>query len=147
MSTPTITTISSSSDKPRFEIPYRRALNIAFRTCHLGAVSILLGGHFFGVEPAKLYPALGFSVATGVGLIVLESYGSWVWWVQGRGVAVLIKLGLLCLVPVFWSWRVPILLMILVIASVGSHMPSRYRYYSFLHRRVISPRGPGFPGA
>jgi hypothetical protein len=32
---------------------------------------------------------------------------------------------------------VPILLLVLVLASVGSHMPRRFRYYSLVHRRVL----------
>jgi len=38
---------------------------------------------------------------------------------------------------VFWEQRVWLLMLVLVIGSVGSHMPGRFRYYSLLHRRVI----------
>ena len=54
------------------------------------------------------------------------------------------KLALLCAVPLAWDYRLPILLAVLVIASVGSHMSARYRYYSFVYRRVIRDScGPG----
>jgi hypothetical protein len=60
---------------------------------------------------------------------------------------VLAKLSLLCLVPFAWEYRVPILLVVLVLGSVGSHMPSRFRYYSFVHRRMLAtakrPRAGG----
>ena len=29
------------------------------------------------------------------------------------------------------------LLIVIVFASVGSHMPARFRYYSVIHRRVL----------
>jgi len=48
------------------------------------------------------------------------------------------------LVPLFWDFRLPILLMVVVIASVGSHMPARFRYYSILRREVVADAsGPG----
>jgi hypothetical protein len=54
------------------------------------------------------------------------------------------KLLLLCAVLVAWDYRVPILLGVLAMASVGSHMSGRYRYYSVVYRRVIHDGvGPG----
>jgi hypothetical protein len=47
------------------------------------------------------------------------------------------KILLMCLIPWIWEYRVTILMLIVVIASVGSHMPGRFRYYSVLHRRVL----------
>jgi hypothetical protein len=47
-------------------------------------------------------------------------------------------------VPLFWDYRLPILLAVVVIASVGSHMPARFRYYSVLQREIIRDGcGPG----
>ena len=44
----------------------------------------------------------------------------------------------------FWDYRLPILLAVVVIASVGSHMSGRFRYYSVLYREVIHDgSGPG----
>jgi hypothetical protein len=67
----------------------------------------------------------------------LELYSSCKWFYQGKGVLVLVKLLLTAAVAVFWEYRVWLLLAVLVIGSVGSHMPGRFRYYSLLHRRVI----------
>ena len=41
---------------------------------------------------------------------------------------VLLKLGLLLLVPFVWEHRLPILLAVVAIASVSSHMPARLRH-------------------
>ena len=58
---------------------------------------------------------------------------------------VLAKMALLCLVPFWWAGRVPILLLVVVIASVGSHMPARLRYYSLLYRRHFKTKPPADP--
>ncbi len=122
------------------DLPHRRAWNIAFRTAHLAATGILLGGHAFDVAEGRLRIALYASIATGLSLVVVEAYPGLRWFYQGRGAMVLTKLALLCTIPFFWAYRVPILLAVLAIASVGSHMPSRFRYYSFVHRRVLDHR-------
>lgn len=117
-----------------------RALNIALRTAHIGAMGTLLGGHAFDVAPDRLHLALWLTVGTGLGLASLETGGKISWLHEARGFMTLVKLGLLLMVPLAWSWRLPILLTVVVLGSVGSHMPRRYRHYSVLHRRVIDPR-------
>jgi hypothetical protein len=123
---------------PVRELPHARAWNIAFRTAHLAATGVLLGGHAYNVAPDLLALPLWLSILTGAGLIFIEAYPSLRWLYQGRGLMVLAKLVLLLLIPWLWSYRLPILLAVVVIASVGSHMPSRFRYYSLLHGRVLN---------
>ena len=122
---------------PVRSLPHARAWNIAFRTAHIAVTGILLGGHFFSVAEERLRTILYLCILTGGCLIVIEAYPSCRWFYQGRGVMALVKLVLLCTIPLLCELRVPILLAVLVIASVGSHMPSRFRYYSFVHRRVL----------
>ena len=123
-------------DPPRL-LPHARAISIAFRTFHIAAIGILLGGHLFAVPASRLLLWLYLSLISGAGLIGIELYSSCKWLYQGKGVLVLLKLLLVAAVAVFWEQRVWLLLAVLVIGSVGSHMPGRFRYYSFLHRRVI----------
>jgi hypothetical protein len=118
-------------------LPHARAWNIACRTAHLAVTGILLGGHAFDVPESQLRLILYWCLATGLSLVALEAYPSCRWFIQGRGVLVLVKLGLLGTIPFLWNYRLPILLAVVVIASVGSHMPSRFRYYSVVHRRVL----------
>jgi hypothetical protein len=121
-----------------------RALNIAFRTVHIASMGILLGGHAFDVVPEQLVVALWVTIGTGALLIALESQGKPLWLHQGRGLMVVAKLVLICTVPFFWDFRLPILLGVAVVASVGSHMSGRYRYYSVIYREVIHDSyGPG----
>jgi len=123
-------------DPPR-PLPYARAISIALRTVHIAAVGILLGGHAFEVTAVRLLPWLYLSIVSGAGLIGLELYSSCKWLYQGKGVLVLLKLLLIAAVAVFWEQRLWLLLAALVLGSVGSHMPGRWRYYSVIHRRVV----------
>ena len=123
-------------ETPR-HLPAARAWNIAARTAHIAVTGILLGGHVFDVEEANLRLFLSLAIATGVLLIGIEAYPSCEWFFLGSGAMTMTKLALLSAVPFFWSQRVPILLAVVVIASVGAHMPGRFRYYSLLHRRVV----------
>ena len=122
----------------------KRTLNIAVRTAHIAAMGVLLGGHAFDVAPERLQVSLWLTVGTGVGLAAIEAGPHWLWFHQGRGLVTLAKMALLCAVPLAWNFRVPILLAVVVLASVGSHMPARFRYFSVLYRQVIHDgAGPG----
>jgi hypothetical protein len=107
-------------------------------------MGVLLGGHAFDVAPERLMVALWLTIGTGVLLAAVESGLRPLWLHQGRGFMTLSKLVLLCVIPPAWDYRLPILLIVVVIASVGSHMPGRFRYYSVVYREVIHDGcGPG----
>ena len=121
-------------------LPGARAWSITFRTLHLAAFGVLLGGHAFAVDAEKLLPSLWLTILSGIGLVALEVYASGLYWLfLGKGITVLVKLGILLAIPLFWEARVLLLLLVVGIASVGSHMPARFRHYSVLHGRVIGP--------
>ena len=132
-------------DPPR-ALPGSRAWNIAFRTAHIGVVGVLFGGHVFEIPKPQLLLWLWLSIATGAALIAIEAFPHARWCYQGRGVLTLAKLLLLCLVPWLWAYRVAILTLVIVLGSVGSHMPRRFRYYSFVDRRVIEDVGSNKSG-
>ncbi len=124
-----------------------RAINILLRTAHIAAAGVLLGGHAFDVARGRLLWSLWLTIGTGAALAAVEAGPRLLWLHQARGLLTLAKLGLLCAVPFLWDhWhvRLAVLLAVVVIASVGSHMPARFRYYSVIYRRVI-PCGSG-PG-
>jgi hypothetical protein len=121
-----------------------RAWNITMRTAHIAAMGVLLGGHAFDVPRSRLLLALWLTIGTGVVLAALEAGPRLVWFHQGRGLMTIAKLVLVALVPAFWPYRLPILLAVVALGSVGSHMPARFRYYSVLYRQVTPDRcGPG----
>ena len=77
-------------------------------------------------------------------MAAVENGGRLLWFHQGRGIMTMAKLALICAVPFAWDHRLPILLCVIVIASVGSHMSGRFRYYSVIYREVIpDASGPG----
>lgn len=124
--------------EPRRRLPYARAWNVGARTVHLAATGTLLGGHVFGVAADTLLAWLWVAMASGAVILAVELYTSFDWLAQVGGLAVVLKLALLCVIPFAWSARVPILFVVVVIAGVGAHMPGRFRHYSLLYRGVRS---------
>lgn len=125
-----------------------RVWNITMRTAHVAAMGVLLGGHAFDVPRSDLLLSLWLTIGTGVGLGALEAGPRLLWFHQGRGLMTVAKLALLCVVPFLWNhWhlRLAVLLAVVAIASVGSHMPARLRYYSVIYRDVLPCHGG--PGA
>lgn len=119
-------------------IPYVRFWKIALRTAHILAASFLVGGHAFGAQASQLRPMLYLAMTTGAGMIFLEAYPTTLAFVfEGWAVLLLGKLALLCLIPFAWGYRLPILIAVIALASIGSHMPGRMRHYSLLYRRVV----------
>ena len=123
--------------KEPLSIPHARLYKVTLRTAHLMAISILVGGHAFSAPVSALRPLLYVAIATGAALILLETGPSLHFVFEGWGLLLLIKLALLCWIPFAWKQRFPILLAVVAIASIGSHMPARFRHYSLLYRRVI----------
>lgn len=97
----------------------------------------LFGGHLFEVATERLLWWLYGTIFTGFVLVLLEAYANLSWCYQARGACVFLKLLLLCSIPWLWDYRVPILISVLVIASVGAHMPRRYRDFSLLRLREL----------
>jgi hypothetical protein len=125
--------IQIQSPAKKSGIPYERAWKIAFRTLHIVAISFLVGGHAFGASADQLRPLLYGAIVTGVGMATLEAYPSFQFIHQGWGLLLLLKLVMLCVIPFAWSHRLPILIAVIVIGSVGSHMPRKFRHYSLLY--------------
>ena len=108
-------------------------------------MGVLVGGHAFDVPPERLVIALAATLLSGVALAMSEAGPHLLWFHQLRGLMTLAKLVLLGTIPWAWDYRFPILLVVVALASVGSHMPGRFRYYSVLRREVV--RGGCGPGA
>ncbi len=110
-----------------------RWLRIALRTAHICAFSVYAGGVWFGAE--ELGRALFWAAASGAALAAVNIGRAPVWIVELRGVATLLKSLLIALAAHWSAVRIPLLASAMVLASVASHMPGRYRYYSVWHRR------------
>ena len=128
--------------EPPRRLPAQRLLGISLRTAHLLTVGTLLGGHVFNVDAERLVPFLAAAILTGAGMIALELASTCIWLFAGKGLAVMLKLGLLLLVPLFWEHRVVILVAVTVAAGFGSHMSARFRHFSLLASPAASSAPP-----
>jgi hypothetical protein len=125
--------------EPPRVIPAHRLLSVALRTAHLMTFGALVGGHLFEVEQSRLFPFLVATILSGAGLMALEMAATCAWLFLGKGLAVLAKLLLVASIPLFWEHRVALLLLSVAVASVGAHMPARFRHYSLLSGKVEGP--------
>lgn len=91
----------------------------------------------FGVPETALRVFLWLAIGSGAVLIFTEIYPSGHWLHQNCAIAVYTKLLLLCAIPFVWDYRVPILIAVIVIASVFSHAPRTVRHYSVVTKRVM----------
>jgi hypothetical protein len=123
--------------EPRRRLPFARAWNVGARSVHLAATGTLLGGHVFGVGADALLPWLWVAIASGAVMLAVELYTSFDWLAQVGGLAVVLKLAVLCAIPFAWPARVPLLFAVVLIAGVGSHMPGKFRHYSVVYRRSM----------
>ena len=124
-------------------IPGARWLRTTLRTLHLIAAGALYGGWLYSVDVARLQPALHSVLLTGGLLACFEVWQSRIWLVQLRGVATVLKLGILAGAGLAPDWTVALLTIAMVIGSISSHMTSRWRYHSVLHGRVAGPTEKG----
>lgn len=117
--------------------PGQRWANILLRTLHLIGIAGLGGGFFYHSEDDLWRTFFDLTLWSGAGLTAIAVWNSGIWLVQLRGQAILLKLLLLGLMPLFAAQRLPLFLAILVISGVISHAPANVRYYSLFHGRRI----------
>lgn len=124
-------------DKKYKRPAWSRHLDVALRTAHVAVTSVVFGGAILGAPIHQLITWYYFTIATGIGLIASEIYHSFHWPYQGRAAMVLIHVAVLALIRRSPDLAVPALTVALVFGMVGSHMPKRFRYWSFVHKRVV----------
>jgi hypothetical protein len=112
-----------------------RVYKLLARTVHLIAIAGLVGGHMFGAPLEPLRRLLYLSIITGVAMGALEAYPNPRFFCEGWALLLWLKLALLTSVLVFWNVRTSILIVVVVIASVGSHMPRALRHWVPLRNR------------
>ena len=111
----------------------QRWVNIALRTMHLIGIAGL-GGGFLYQSPTEVWlPYLILSIASGFGLMCLAIWTDGIWFIQLRGIAILIKLILLLSMPFLKGYAGYALIIAIVISGVIAHAPGDVRYYSIFH--------------
>ena len=121
------------------DFPYRRSVRILFRTAHILAAGVLLGGYIFNQPSTILEPWLWGTVISGLLILATDIHASLAVIFEVRGIVILIKTILLFLATIFWENRVLFLILALVIGAVSSHMPKRYRHQLLFFQKKIIP--------
>lgn len=121
---------------PRF-FPWARPAQLILRSLHIAAMALVVGAIPFGADLGQLRASILLVVASGVLLFAIDLARDMGILVQGSGVAVLLKLGLLGLGALQPAHRLPWYLAATLVASVGSHMPGAWRHFSFLRWKVL----------
>lgn len=123
-------------ETPR-HFPWARPVQLVLRSLHIAAMAMVVGAIPFGADFQALRLPILLTVVSGALLFAVDLARDLGILVQGSGVAVLVKLGLLglgCLQP---AARLPWYLAATLVASVGSHMPGSWRHFSFLSWKVL----------
>lgn len=89
----------------------------------------------FGAPLPPLRLLLYLSIITGVAIGALEAYPKRRFHCEGWALLLWLKLGLLMSVPLFWNARTFILILVVVVASIGSHMPRALRHWVPFHNQ------------
>ena len=113
----------------------KRWLKVSLRTLHLiglAGISVSIATDNFDVISWTI------TIISGLAILVLEAFSNLNWFVQVRALAIYIKIGLLIVLFFYPDYSWYILILIIIISGLVSHAPSAVRYYSFVHRRVIS---------
>jgi hypothetical protein len=123
-----------SERQARAALGLPRAVAIALRTAHLGAMALLAGGAWWGLPAGELRGALWATTLSGLALVVSEASHSRHWVYQGRGLLVLAHVGAAGLLGALGPGA---LMGALVVGAIGSHLPKGLRAWSLRHRAVV----------
>jgi hypothetical protein len=111
--------------------PWARPTQLVLRSLHIAAMALVVGGLPFGASYEALRLPILATLASGILLFAIDLAKDGAFLLQGSGVAVLVKLGLLGLGVLQPAHRLPWYLAATLVASLGSHMPGAWRHFSF----------------
>ncbi len=115
--------------------PHRRWLLNSLRTVHILCLCILVGGFFFGQNESLLKSWFLGTLISGLGMFIIDLYGSCIALFEVRGISVLIKLGTLALLPAFErDTQLYLFIAMIVFSSMVSHGSRRLRHWNFMPR-------------
>jgi hypothetical protein len=129
--------LKDADPPPRF-FRGQRWLNIGLRGLHLLGVAGMGAGYLVpAVAQDAWLPYLVLTLATGVGMAMLDAWSDRHWLAQLSGQTVLFKLLLLALNP-FWPAAGPALFTaVILISAMVSHAPARVRHYRPLRGHAL----------
>ena len=121
--------------EPR-RFPFNRFSQNIVRTIHIVSMGMILGGVARGGDHDSLWTWIVMTVVSGLCLFGIDLYKTGRFMIEGSGVAVWIKLGLIGLGNLFPGARLELYIAATAVASIGSHMGPAWRHFSFWEWRV-----------
>ena len=116
----------------------KRWTKISLRTLHLLAVAGVGGGVLFGLENDLWLTYWLLALVSGGLMMLIDIISNPVWIAQIRGLVILLKIVLLAFIGSSPGWDIVLLALIIIISAVISHAPSKLRYYSIYHKKIIT---------
>ena len=107
---------------------------MSLRTLHLVGVAGLGAGFLYAAADESWLLYFYLTQVTGILMVLVALYRNFIWLIQLRGQAVLFKLLLLGLIPLFPELKAVLLILVVLVSGWISHAPGRVRYYSIYHR-------------
>ncbi len=114
---------------------HRRVVLNVLRAAHILCLSILVGGFFFEQPEPMLKPWLVGTLVSGLGLFAIDLYGSCIALFEVRGISVLVKLGVLALLPLLErESQLVFFIALIIFSSLVSHGTRRLRHWNFMSK-------------
>ena len=107
--------------------PGERWVNIALRCLHLVGVAGIGGGFLFDLEPTRWLAFWHLTLASGVLLSLLYLWGTALWLLQLKGLAIVLKVALLALAWHWPAWRGELFILVIFVSGLMAHAPGRIR--------------------
>jgi hypothetical protein len=116
---------------------WMRWVDIALRTGHIGVAALLFGGFYYDIPFARVHTWHHLTIATGIGLLVLEFVQDHNWPHRGKGLLGIIHVSLAGFIHIRPDLAVPLLWAIVITGCIGSHMQRKFRHWSILYGKEI----------
>ena len=124
------------------QVPHRRLLLSILRAMHILSFSIVVGGMFFNQANDFIFPWVMTVVISGILMFALDLFVSCVALFEIRGIAMLVKILLLLLIPITEGLlQISILFIVVIFSSIVSHTTRKIRHYNILPIKVQEKYG------
>ena len=112
----------------------QRWVSILLRSLHLIGIAGVGGAFLFNLSKEQWLPFMLITVATGIAMVILETWNNGIWIIELRGLSVLLKLGLLSMTFII-GMQPAILYSVILISGILSHAPAKIRYYRLFPKK------------
>jgi hypothetical protein len=119
--------------------PGERWVNIALRCLHLVGVAGVGGGFLFDLEPARWLAFWHLTIYSGVLLTLLYLWGSALWLLQIKGLAIVLKVLLLAVAVAVPAWRGEVFILVIILSGLIAHAPGEVRGFRLTLGGQASP--------